>query len=197
MKLNVIKENKMTKGLKCWFPEQASVFASIKGDCATFIETGTCGGQGTKAAEMAGYKTIHTIEIHEIQYNSTVKSFQDADEPILDCDINFYLGDSRFVLPEILKTINEKCVFFIDAHDHIYGVAAYEELAIIKNHFIKNHTILIDDIPLYFGDGTQLKKVLLDINPDYKFKFLDCEVRKREPLPGLSGIAIRMVAYIE
>ena len=180
-----------------YFPETIELLTSIKRDSTVFVETGTCGGQTVKAASLAGFEKIYSMEIDEEQYNKTRIIFQDANEP-LDTQIFLYLGDSRVVLPKILKLIPEDypSIFFIDAHSHIHGVAAYEELAIIKTHCFKSHTILVDDIPLYFGDCSLLKKYLLDINPDYKFELLDCEIRKKYPTGLLSGFDMRMLAYI-
>ena len=179
------------------FPEFIEVLSSIRRDSTTFVETGTSGGHGVKCALFAGFEKIYSMEIHEDVYNNTIKIFQDAEEP-LGTKMFLYLGDSKTILPKILELIpkDEPSVFFLDAHDHIYGVSAYKELDIIATHSLKNHTILIDDIPLYFGDGSELKKVLLGINPEYKFEFVDCEIRKRNPLPGLTGIDIRLLAYV-
>ena len=74
-------------------------------------------------------------------------------------------------MKNFLPKINKKCLFWLDAHDTFGtggGVPTFEELEIIKNHSINNHTIIIDDIPLYFGDGKNLENVIMSINPNYK-----------------------------
>ena len=47
-----------------------------------------------------------------------------------------------------------------------------EELDMIKDHPIKDHTIVIDDIPIYFsGREDQLMDKIRGINPDYQFTY--------------------------
>jgi hypothetical protein len=54
-----------------------------------------------------------------------------------------------------------------------------DELTAIKNHHIKNHTIMIDDVRL-FADGVDkqipykiedIKNFIVSINPEYKFTY--------------------------
>jgi hypothetical protein len=82
------------------------------------------------------------------------------------------LGDSRVCVKEILKKVDQKACFWLDAHAEGGGVPTMEELDMIKDHPIKDHTIVIDDIPIYFsGSQEELKARILDINPEYKFTY--------------------------
>jgi hypothetical protein len=102
-------------------------------------------------------------------------------------------------LKDLISKIDSKITFYLDAHDLGYeGTKSFqfdsidncpvlEELNTIKEHSIKEHTIIIDDIRIF--DGTDNKNILyswakntginsavikqkiLEINPNYKFKF--------------------------
>tara|TARA_A100001391_G_C4930712_1_gene241700 strand:- start:7 stop:582 length:576 start_codon:yes stop_codon:yes gene_type:complete len=138
----------------------------------TYIETGTYRGNGISWAD--GYfKTIHSIEIHEPFYTPCVEKFKDNPK------VKIHLGDSRTVLPEILNEITEPCFIFLDAHGDINVQGPnplYNELEAIKNHPIKNHIIVIDDLRR-IGDPSdpcwskvsidELKNQLQDINSQY------------------------------
>ena len=64
--------------------------------------------------------------------------------------------------------MDQKACFWLDAHDEGGGVPTFEELDLIKNHSIKNHTIIVDDIPLYFADKkNKLEQKLRSINENY------------------------------
>jgi hypothetical protein len=138
-----------------------------------FIETGTFLGNTTKCAVEAGYKEIITIEFDKNNYENAQKRF--VNENL----ITLYHGDSGNILPTILEDIDRPCTFWLDAHgDGMCPVLL--ELDAIKNHSIKTHTILIDDI-IDFGTSTHqgitvedLKEKIYSINKKYKISFEDC-----------------------
>ena len=71
-----------------------------------------------------------------------------------------------------LKRLHQRACFWLDAHDEGGGVPTFEELTLIANSPIKDHTIIIDDVPTYFkGREKMLEDVLLAINPDYTLKY--------------------------
>ena len=146
-----------------------------------FIETGTHLGNTVETARKAGFKKIYTIELSDNFYNLARKKFKPY--PSIKC----IHEDSSAKIKEVLAELDEKAVFWLDGHwsmgDTACGeksVPLYEELESIANHHIKNHIILIDDIRL-LGDKSEkvdgwhdmsvkeVKKRLLNINPDYKF----------------------------
>ena len=87
-------------------------------------------------------------------------------------NVNLWLGDSRDCVKEILKKVDQKAIFWLDAHAEGGGVPTMEELDMIKDHPINDHTIVIDDIPIYFsGREDQLMDRIRDINPDYQFTY--------------------------
>lgn len=146
-----------------------------------FIETGSYGGDGIKAALEAEFPQIISIELAEKYYNLCKERYPQS-------NVRLIFGDSLLVLPELLPTINERCTFWLDGHlcgdDTAKGVKAVpliEELFAIGKHHIKNHTILIDDIRLLRNHEAEwsdlpyclcdIKEVIRGINPNYKLSY--------------------------
>lgn len=146
-----------------------------------FIETGSYAGDGIKNAIFAGYPTIHSIELTDKYYHFCKSYFK------YNPNINLYHGDSLVELPKILKKINQPCTFWLDAHysggdtNFVNSLTPLmKELEIVKNHHIKEHTILIDDLREWsrdfpaIGFGIEdIKNKILEINPNYVFSVAD------------------------
>ena len=134
--------------------------------CKHFVETGTYQGTAVKCAIDLGFEEIFSCELSEERYDSCVRLFKDYNH------VNLWLGDSRKCMSKMLKEVDKKACFWLDAHADGGGVPTMEELDDIKEHHIKDHTIIIDDIPVYFSEcKDQLKNKILSINPDYKFTY--------------------------
>ena len=76
-----------------------------------FIETGTRTG-GTTFKMSPYFDTVHTVELSETLYLQT-KSVANSKQYN---NIHFHLGDSAKVLYDILPTINQKAIFYLDGH---------------------------------------------------------------------------------
>lgn len=141
-----------------------------------FIETGTNRGFGIGRAMYSGmFEEFYSIELapHLYEYCKTLY----ADYK----NVKLFLGDSRVVLPQILANISAPATFWLDGH-YSSGETArgltnnpiLGELECIKNHFLKNHTIMIDDAKLFgtaefdFIEIEDLKQKIWEINPNYK-----------------------------
>ena len=159
-----------------------------------FIETGTFQGIGVKCALIAGYKQIVSIELSERLYNLALEKYK------FHPNVKLVSGDSSKVLGQILKYVNEPVTFWLDAH-YCEGESALGdvnsplmfELEIIKNHHIKTHTILIDDMRCWTNpvgefdkskvesnkfDREIIERKLLEINSNYKFEYIDHYIEK-------------------
>jgi hypothetical protein len=164
-----------------------------------FIETGSYAGEGIKNAIFAGYKIIYSIELAEKHYNYCKSYFKYND------NVNLLHGDSLVELPNVLKKLNEPATFWLDAHysggdtDFTNNLTPLmKELGIIKSHFIKTHTIIIDDLrewsrdfPAIGFNVEDIKNKILEISPDYIFSFADghiagdilvAEIKKVKPI---------------
>ena len=151
--------------------ELYELFRKYKTDI--FVETGSHLGYGIDRAIDLGYDEIHSIEIQERYYDACVEKFRNEDFVFL------YFGNSVVQLPAILKNFKRKATFWLDAHMVGPGqqCPVLDELRAIKQHKVKNHTILIDDMRdfgteahdyISIGD---LNRALLDINPAYEMTF--------------------------
>lgn len=91
------------------------VFENLKqeDEYSIFIETGTCAGE-TIFSVQPYFKEVYTIEISE-------KCFYDFNRKKGELgvqNIKNYLGDSTYIIPEILNSLSEKdnCIFWLDGH---------------------------------------------------------------------------------
>jgi hypothetical protein len=144
-----------------------------------FVETGTYRGQGVEMALAAGFAVIHSVELSEEHQTRNRRKF--AANP----NVHLYQGESAYHLGAILQSIDAPAVFWLDAHysggDTVKGPETsplVKELNLIKQHRIKEHTILIDDRrhfgTIYFDSVTedQARGIILSINPRYAFRHL-------------------------
>ena len=151
--------------------ELHQLFSKYKSDI--FIETGTHMGYGIERALDLEYEKIFSIEIMEGYYSGSVEKFQQ------DHNVFLYFGDSVIQLPEILKRVNKRATFWLDAHMAGPGQPCpiLYELKAIGEHKIKDHNILIDDVRDFGTDAhdyitiQQVQEALLKINFNYKFTF--------------------------
>lgn len=150
-----------------------------------FIETGTNRGFGIGRALYSGiFEEFYSIELAPHLYEYCKELFSNYPQ------VKLFLGDSREVLPKILEKIDAPATFWLDGH-YSSGETAkgltnnpiLGELDCIKNHFLKNHTIMIDDVRLFgtaefdFIEIDDLKQKLLEINPNYKISLFS----RKEP----------------
>jgi len=135
--------------------------------CKYFVETGTFEGYSVQVALDHGYEEVFSNEIFEERYNQCLQRFDRND------NVNLWLGDSLDAFPDMMRKINKKSCFWLDAHGEGGGVPTFMELDEIKKNSIKDHTIIIDDVPEYFKgkDKTKLETKLLAINPNYKLQY--------------------------
>jgi len=134
-----------------------------------FVETGTHHGAGVQQALNEGFKTVYSIELNAQLFAECYHKFANNN------NVNLVFGDSGIVLKDILDNVNVPITFWLDAHNGDATAALLQELEIIKNHPIKTHTILIDDLRQWeikkVGFNTEiLKEKLLEINSAYKFE---------------------------
>jgi hypothetical protein len=143
-----------------------------------FIETGTFLGKMTIAVKDT-FENIISIELSDVIYERAVKLF--AKYP----HISIKHGDSGSILPIVLQTVNQPCMFWLDGH-YSGGITAkadietpiISEIKTILNHPVKNHVILIDDARLFIGSRDyptldQVKKLLSEFSPDFNFEVKD------------------------
>jgi len=151
-----------------------------------FIETGSQHGGGVAIALQAGFPLIHSIELNHHYFRSCVNRFKHSKK------VKLHHGGSGVILKQILKDINEKVTFWLDAHDWGGGRnPLYRELNAINQHHLKNHNILIDDFKLLkdwnLDQSTVIEKIK-KINPNYKIKYHDSRLRKKDILAAFQEV---------
>jgi hypothetical protein len=162
-----------------------AVFKEFSKGCKNFVETGTAGCGGLVHAFKIGFDNYYSVDIDSNFYNNAMYIFEEND------NVSLVQGESYEALEVWLNEIEGKCLFWLDAHPNnpnektIPNKILTEELNKIKNHSFKEHTILVDDIPIYF-DVDDVKEQILEINPEYKFKMR----------PSASGPEVILCAYI-
>lgn len=118
-----------------------------------FIETGTYLGEMVNAI-LKDFSAIHSIELDKQLFNRAKELFSAHPH------VTILHGDSSKLLPDLLNTISQRCLFWLDGH-YSGGITAkgavdypiLTELCHIQNHKIKDHVILIDDARLFTGEN--------------------------------------------
>lgn len=145
-----------------------------------FVETGTYKGDGVQCAIEAGFQGIISTELSSALFNHCKNRKYEFGNRKEKPMVALLCGTSVDNLPHMISDIKEPITFWLDAH-YSEGCTAkgdemspiLKELAIIGNHPIKTHTILIDD-RRHFGTHhfgmikeNQIMDALKEINPDY------------------------------
>lgn len=148
-------------------------------DTFHYIETGTYTGQGIKDV-MAHYDFVHSIELSEKYYLEAVERF------ILLPHVRLYHGNSKKVLPRILKHIREPVTIYLDGHfsggetafgdEHIDGVSNAPLLGELEVLLQRPYDdiIIIDDCRMLGQKGTLNAGAPPDaIWPEYDYDWTD------------------------
>lgn len=115
-----------------------------------FIETGTYKGDTTLLMSKY-FNKVYTFEIVKQLYEEAKEKCKEQN------NINFYLCDSKSILPVLVPEIKGDSIYFLDAHQsgpdtsHIdIEVPLLQELeCILTNNINKNIVIIIDDIRFF------------------------------------------------
>jgi hypothetical protein len=148
-----------------------------------FVETGTYKGKMVYAV-MPYIKEIYSIELDQNHYRNARKKF--AGYP----NIHIIQGQSGQILPRILRDIDKRCLFWLDAHWSKGSTARgdlqtpiMQEIKCILNHpRADEHAILVDDARLFVGADDYpalqtLQSYVLSFRPDWIFEVKDDIIR--------------------
>ena len=137
-------------------------------DIKNFVETGTGQAEVVQTVvEADDSLNVHTIEVIPEIYDKNKINFSYLK------DVNWHLGTSFDILPEILPDLKGTTLFWMDAHfpGADFGLSSYgdekdddkrlplkKELeTIVENRDVTNDVFVIDDLRIYedgpFGDG--------------------------------------------
>jgi hypothetical protein len=119
-----------------------------------FIETGTW--QGDTLAELRNsFDELHSIELSQTLHRKAAERFRD------DTKIKLWQGDSGEVLADVLTSLCQPALFWLDGHVSGEGTARGTEetpirrelLQISKHHLMLRHVVVIDDARLFDGSN--------------------------------------------
>jgi hypothetical protein len=157
----------------------ASELIARRGDRKIFIETGTADGDGVECALNAGFDEIYSIELNPNLFEKCKERFKDKKNIHLIC------GSSEEELPQILESINDPFVLWLDAHwsggDYIgelMNVYLPKEINAIKKYSEKfnDSVIMIDDMNHYMGDKNfcaEIEKLINDIKKTGSIEYIE------------------------
>lgn len=139
------------------------------------VETGTCAGDMI-AALRRQFDTIYSVELDHALWEAARYRFGRFPQ------IHILEGDSQYVIPNILREIQQACLFWLDGH-YSGGVTAkgeretpiLQELRHVFSHVVKDHVILIDDARCFTGENDYPTLKALEVfvrqeRPDYRMK---------------------------
>ena len=129
-----------------------------------FVETGTGDGSSMDIVTQSGlFDNLYGVELDEDWCEKAVKRFPNA---------KMYQGYTKDEMYKVLDDLDDKpTLFWLDAHENN---SPYKmEIEAILKHPKKNHTIIVDDIEVYYIDVDWIKNKLLEYNPSYKFKIYE------------------------
>jgi hypothetical protein len=118
-----------------------------------FIETGTFLGEMVDAVYPL-FSRVYSIELADRFFREARHYFRSLPQ------VTIVQGDSGSRLPELLSSINEPVLFWLDGHysggDTGHGTQSSPidaELRAIISHPVKNHVILVDDARCFTGSN--------------------------------------------
>ncbi|MDR5002190.1 MULTISPECIES: FkbM family methyltransferase [Brevibacillus] len=159
----------------------------------TLIETGTYRGYMVDT-QKAVFQRIYSIELDLALYTAAKTHFA------ADAHVSILHGDSGTVLPQLLASIDEPCLFWLDGHYIPLSTESAKgnldtpilaELAAILSHPVPNHVILIDDARCFIGSNpllkdyptiAELKQYVATLRPDLHFEVKDDIIRIHPPI---------------
>ena len=138
------------------------------------VETGCNYGDRLLWAKQLNYEKMYSCDIFKNRVDFCLELAKKNDFSLVCLNKN-----SIEFLAEILPTINQRVLFWLDAHGEGGGVPLLEELTLISKHTIRNHDIFIDDIQSYFKSQTdKICSMIKEINTNYQIKFIDTSIKE-------------------
>jgi len=151
-----------------------------------FVETGTY--YGDMVAPVKGiFREIYSIELSKSLAEKARRRFR------RHAHIRILCGDSATLLADVLASIVEPSVFWLDGHysggETARGACDYPvlaELQAIQHHPVKAHVVLIDDARSFTGAPgipalAEILEPLRQINPRYAIDIVDDIIRALPP----------------
>lgn len=165
--------------------EAVAAYAARFG-CGTLIETGTYRGDMI-AATRAHFGTVHSVELAPALYEDARKRFAG------DAGVHLHQGDSGALLGEILGTVTDRPLLWLDGH-WSGGPTAHgdqptpilRELEHVFAHTGESPVVLIDDARCFGAEPDypsldELRACVAAARPDWVFEVEDDLIRTHAP----------------
>ena len=150
---------------------------------SVFVETGTLIGSRVGAV-LHDFREIHSVELSKELYSRCVGRFRGMSH------VHLYNGDSGQILPDILSSVQERCLYFLDAH-YSAGTTARgnrdsaleDEMSVIVPRLEKyDDVILVDDTYDLCGTNGYLTEesiasMIHTVKPGYRIEVKDYILR--------------------
>ena len=151
----------------------AIFFNKYKDTCNVFFETGSHLGDTIARALLLGYEKVISVELNHDRHKHCCQRFN---KEILEGRVVLFAGNTTDIFDEMCSLLcqEDRCFFWLDAHDEGGGAPALDELILLKKYNRKNDIIAIDDMGLYYSDIIpSMTTVLKEINEKYDIFFDD------------------------
>ena len=152
----------------------------------TLVETGTYLGFMIRAT-LNVFQKIHSIELDKALCRRAIRKFSQYRH------VSILQGDSGEMLANLLKSLTEPCLFWLDAH-HSSGATFKTGLGKVATPIVaelehilahpkaREHVILIDDAREFTGKNdyptiSQLRELVLRMNPEFSMDVEDDIIR--------------------
>ena len=145
-------------------------FGQNKDEYNIFVETGSY--KGDTIFEMKDhFREIHSIELQKNLFDHCVNRFKNNE------NIKIHYGDSTTVLPQVIGSMSDNIVFFLDGHwcsppcgRGVKDIPLLEEMESIVKLPNSNCLIIIDDLRLF---GAHRHEDWSQITEENLLKFVD------------------------
>ena len=128
------------------------------------------------------FREIYSIELDAEKAESARREFAGLSH------IHILQGDSGELLPKLLPSLKEPCLFWLDGHDGGHSTPVRQQLGALFRDPIQDHVILLDDALWFRGSGgyPTLEELRQNVDreyPDHVLEIKDEIIRIHKPKP--------------
>lgn len=140
--------------------------------CRYFVETGTYRGA------TAAYMSQHFARCYTVELDQALAARAAQLLPQFG-DIRVYQGHSTAQLPKIMADLDDRALFWLDAHGNtLPKTPVLRELEIVLEDHRFDHVIMVDDARAFLGINSyptisRVRKTVARVAPEYKIRCIN------------------------